>query len=169
MDQSARLSAFLDLASALTGVSQKVVAQAEAAAGYLANYTSFADAYAAKSATDAMLIMYSYARSTMPPDQAAAAMLGGTYDGRSPDPNWPFSAMARTLLSFVLLGIWFKPDDPTDEGDDCHRRALFGKPCLADCAGPSGWCQQAGLRTLGTSAAPSQKPDRIAPWQYPML
>jgi hypothetical protein len=106
------------MVSALTGVSEKVVGQAQDAAQYLENYTRLADAVAKSGATDALLAIYALARQTLPPDQAAAKLFGGGLDPTSPDPKWPFSAMARTLMKLVLLGVWYHPNSkkPDDGG-----------------------------------------------------
>lgn len=116
MDPATRLQTFLDMVSALTGVSEKVVGQAQDAAQYLENYTQLADAVAKPGVTDALLAIYALARQTLPPDQAAAKLFGGGLDPTSPDPEWPFSAMAKTLMKLVLLGVWYNPKNKDDDG-----------------------------------------------------
>jgi len=118
MDPTTRLQTFLDMVSALTGVSEKVVGQAQDAAQYLENYTQLADKVAGTGATDALLAIYAVVRKAFPSDQAAAKLLGGGLDGTSPDKAWPFSAMARTLMKLVLLGVWYDPNskNPDDDG-----------------------------------------------------
>ncbi|WP_378941006.1 hypothetical protein [Mesorhizobium sp. ANAO-SY3R2] len=109
MDPVTRLQTFIDLISTLTGVSTRVAGQAQAAARYLENYTIAADKVAGTGATDALLSVYAQARRKLPPENAAEKLLGGGLDGTSPDKSWPFSAMARTLMKFVLLGVWYDP------------------------------------------------------------
>ena len=116
MDQSARSATFLEFVSTLTGVSQKVVGQAQNAAQYLENFSTLADKQTGvKNTFDQLLLLYAIVRSRSTPDQAVAAILSGTYDPKSP-PSWPISAQTRSLLNFVLLGTWFDPTDPSDEG-----------------------------------------------------
>lgn len=116
MDPATRLKTFVDLVSALTGVSTRVAGQAQAAARYLENYTTAADTVAGSGATEALLSTYALLRKTLPPKVAAAKLLSGAVDGPSPDKDWPFSAMARTLMKFFLLGVWYDPRIAGDEG-----------------------------------------------------
>lgn len=116
MDPVTRLQTFIDLISALTGVSARVAGQAQVAAKYLENYTTAADKVAGTGATDALLAIYAQLRKTFPPENAAEKLLSGTLDRSSPDKNWPFSAMARTLMKFVLLGVWYDPRVADDNG-----------------------------------------------------
>jgi hypothetical protein len=116
MDPTTRLQTFIDLVCALTGVSARVANQAEAAAQYLENYTQLADAVAGAGATDALLTIYAQVRKTLPPGEAAEKLFLGGLDGGSPDKDWPFSAMAKTLMKFVLLGVWYDPQKKDDDG-----------------------------------------------------
>lgn len=116
MDPVARLQTFLDLISAVTGVSARVCGQAQAAAHYLENFTAQADAVAGHGSTDALLGAYALLRKTLPLDAAAEKLLAGALDGSSPDKDWPFSAMARTLMKFILLGVWYDPRMVGGEG-----------------------------------------------------
>jgi len=116
MDSSTRLQTFVDLVSALTGVSAGVASQAQAAAQYLENYTQLADLVAGTNATDALLEIYAQVRKTLPPGEAAKKLFHGGLDGGSPDKDWPFSAMAKTLMKFVLLGVWYDPKKKDDDG-----------------------------------------------------
>ncbi len=116
MDQSARLSSFLEFASTLTGVSQKVVGQAQTAAQYLENFSALSDKQTGVAKSfDELLILYSFVRSRMTPDQAVTAILAGTYDP-TPSVPWPFSAQTRSLMNFMLLGTWFDPLNTFDDG-----------------------------------------------------
>ncbi|MBL0374596.1 hypothetical protein JJB09_21525 [Rhizobium sp. KVB221] len=116
MDSSTRLQTFIDLVSALTGVSARVAGQAEAAAQYLENYTHAADGIAGAGATDALLGVFAAGRQKLPPEKVAKMLFYKELDGSSPDPAWPFSAMTRNLMKFVLLGVWYDPNKPGDDG-----------------------------------------------------
>lgn len=116
MDPTTRMQTFIDLVCALTGISAQAVGQAEAAAQYLENYTLQADAVAGAGATDALLGAYAKERQKLPPQTVAGMLLDKSLDGGSPDPDWPFSAMTRNLMKFVLLGVWYNPLCATDEG-----------------------------------------------------
>lgn len=118
MDQTTRLTIFLEFAATLVGVSQKVVSQAEDAAQYLEHFATMANQFPTRQGSvDDLLLLYAGVRSTMSPDQAVAAILSGAYDGPTKGPkDWKFSAMSRSLMNFLLLGMWFNPNDPTDEG-----------------------------------------------------
>ena len=116
MDQSARSATFLEFVSTLTGVSQKVVGQAQTAAQYLENFSTLADKQTGVQKTiDELLVLYAILRTRSSPDQAAATILSGAYDSKSP-PTWPFSTQTRSLMNFVLLGTWFDPANSDDEG-----------------------------------------------------
>ena len=116
MDQSARGATFLEFVSTLTGVSQKVVGQAQNAAHYLENFAALAEKQTgAKNTFDELLMLYAILRSRSTPDQAVTTILSGAYDPKSP-PTWPFSAQTRSLMNFVLLGTWFDPADINDDG-----------------------------------------------------
>lgn len=127
MNQSASPTDFLTLVSDLTGVSQKIVGQAEAAASYLAHFSGVADKVAGPGATAALVSAYANLRSTMQPQKAAAALLGGALDGASPDPKWPFSAMARSLMKVVLLGLWIDPTVPLPNDGVILTAALYSE------------------------------------------
>jgi len=116
MDPTTRLQIFVDLVSGLTGVSPRVASQAQAAARYLENYMQLADQVAGVGATDALLTIYADVRKSLPPGEAAKKLFLGGLDKTSPDKDWPFSAMARTLMKFVLLGVWYDPKKKDDDG-----------------------------------------------------
>lgn len=126
MDPVIRLQTFIDLISALTGVSIRVAGQAQAAAKYLENYTTEADMVAGTGATDALLTIYAQARRKLPPESAVEKLLGREFDETSPDKVWPFSAMARTLMKFVLLGVWYDPR-VTDDGGRIPTAASYSE------------------------------------------
>ena len=116
MDQSTRISTFLEFVSTLTGVSQKVVGQAQNAAQYHENFSALADRQTGVPNTfDELLLLYMALTIHSSPDQAVTTILSGSYDSQCP-PTWPFSAQTRSLMNFVLLGTWFNPVDPTDDG-----------------------------------------------------
>lgn len=116
MDPVIRLQTFIDLMSALTGVSARVCGQAQMAAHYLENYMAQADAIAGHGSSDLLFGAFQQLRKTLPPHDAAKNLLAGTLDGQSPDKDWPFSEMARTLMKLVLLGVWYDPRIVGDEG-----------------------------------------------------
>lgn len=126
MDQSTRLSAFLEFSSTLTGVSQKVVGEAQQAALYLESYTTLADAVAGSGATDALLQFWKTFQNGMPPIAVAAGLLNGSFDTFSPDKTWPFSAMTKALMKLLLLGVWYDPAKPDDEGT-IAKSALYAE------------------------------------------
>jgi hypothetical protein len=116
MNPAKRLTLFISLASALTGVSERVVTEAQQAAPYLDTFTTLADGVAGSGATDILLRFWEMSIQPLPPDQAAEALLDGRGDAFSPDPQWPFSAMARSLMKLLLLGVWYVPGQTDDEG-----------------------------------------------------
>jgi hypothetical protein len=103
---------FLNLVSALTGVSTRIVGQANDAAAYLDQFTRAADKVAGQGATAALILVFANALTKMQPDTAAQDLLAGNWDRSSPDPRWPYSAMAKCLMKFVLLGLWVDPTAP---------------------------------------------------------
>lgn len=118
LDQGTRLIIFLEFVSTLTGISQKVVGQAESAAEYMEHFATMANQMPTRQGSaDDLLLLYAGVRSNLPPDQAVSAILSGAYDSPTKTPkDWPFSGMSRSLMNFVLLGMWFNPNDPNDEG-----------------------------------------------------
>jgi hypothetical protein len=126
MTPEKRLGLFLSLGAALTGISEKVVGEAQQAAPYLDTFTTFADGVAGAGATDILLRFWDMSLHPLPPDQAAAAILDGRGDSFSPDPNWPFSAMAKSLMKLLLLGVWYVPGQTDDEGS-IETAALYSE------------------------------------------
>ncbi len=116
MNLSAPMPNFLEFASTLTGVSQKVVGQAEQTAAFLETYAKLADAASGPSTTQLMLTLYFQERKSFSADQVAQAFLMGGYDAQSPNPKWPFSLLVRNLMKFLLLGVWYDPTVTNDEG-----------------------------------------------------
>lgn len=127
MNQDANPADFVALVSDLTGVSQKIVGQAEAAASYLAQFTGVADKIAGAGATAALVAAYATLRAGLPPEKAVAALLDGALDPKSPCPNWPFSAMARSLMKLVLLGLWIDPTVPPPNDGVIPTAALYSE------------------------------------------
>jgi hypothetical protein len=116
MDFSAQLPTYLEFASELTGVSQKVVEQAEQGASFLQQYANMADAAAGAGTTQKLLTLYFQQRQLLTAEQVVQSFLDKTYDKQSPNPTWPYSLLVRNLAKFLLLGVWFDPTNPDDEG-----------------------------------------------------
>lgn len=106
---------FIALVSALTGVSIKVVGEAETTASYLSQFQALADPSSNGDGTYVLVDAFTVLSQNIPPDQAAATILAGKLDGFSPNPNWPLSAMARSLMKFVLLGLWLDPNNTSKD------------------------------------------------------
>lgn len=119
MNPSNTLPAFIELSSALTGVSQKIVGQAQSAASYYETYTSLANSNARPLAMDALMRVYWLNRQNYPADVVAAMLLSGGLDSGSAYPVFKLSAMTKNLMKLLLLGVWFEPTitDPDYEGE----------------------------------------------------
>lgn len=116
MDFTTQMPSYLEFASTLTGVSQKVVGQAELLGSYLQNYAKFADAASGPNTTFAVLNLYMMQRQQLSADQVVQYFINGKYDSLSPNSTWPFSLLVRNLNKFLLLGVWYDPTKPDDEG-----------------------------------------------------
>lgn len=120
MSASNNLPAFIELASTLTGVSPKVVGQAQDAASYFENYTALANANARPQAMDGLMQVYWLNRQKFPAPVVAAMLLSGGLDSGSPYSQFPLSVMTRNMMKLMLLGVWFEPtkmSDPDYVGD----------------------------------------------------
>jgi hypothetical protein len=116
MDFTLQMPSYLEFASTLTGVSQKVVGQAEQLGSYLQAYAKFVDAASGPNTTFALLNFYMKQRQILSTDQVVQNFIDGNYDGQSPNPTWPYSLLVRNLTKFLLLGVWYDPTKPDDEG-----------------------------------------------------
>ena len=116
MDFTVQMPSYREFASTLTGVSQKVVGQAEQLASYLVAYAKLADGVSGPNTTLMMLNIYMQQRQQFTADQVVQAFLNKQFDGQSPNPIWPFSLLVRNLMKFLLLGVWYDPTMKDDEG-----------------------------------------------------
>lgn len=114
MSASNNLPSFIELAAALTGVSPKIVGQAQDAANYFESYTSLVNSNGRPNAMDALMQVYGMNRLKYPPAVVAAMLLDGGLDNGSPYPPFMFSDMTRNLMKLLLLGVWFEPTKSKD-------------------------------------------------------
>lgn len=119
MNASNTLPAFIELSSALTGVSQKIVGQAQSAASYYETYSGLANSHARPNAMDVLMQVYWLNRQKYPADVVAAMLLSGGLDSGSAYPVFKLSAMTKNLMKLLLLGVWFEPTNtnPDYEGE----------------------------------------------------